>query len=135
LPAEERRLALRASAALLVAPVMLSLFGIARVRRAIDSTRSGPAQGFEFAGSVRRAIERAGRTIPWATCLPRAVVAARLLRQAGLPAEIVIGVAPAAPGEANTPIHAHAWVRSGDLVVVGDEDFQRYSALARFGAP
>ncbi len=135
LPRDAQWLALRAIGALLVAPVVLRIFGWARVRRAIETMPSGPAQSVEFAAAVRRAIERAGRTIPWATCLPRALVAARLLRQAGLPAEIVIGVATPLDGGRRHLIQAHAWVRSGELVVAGDEELERYSELARFVSP
>jgi hypothetical protein len=91
----------------------------------------------------RRAVERnVPARVAWAmgalsrrapgptTCLAQALVADALLRRRGERSALRIGVrkrADAAPG----PITAHAWVESGDLIVVGRlDDLSEYSVLA-----
>jgi hypothetical protein len=80
---------------------------------------------------VRRAVDRAARTIPGSKCLAQAVVATRLLRAGGVPGDLTIGVAR---GGAPT-FEAHAWARSGDLIVTGDPDLSRFTELATLFAP
>lgn len=83
--------------------------------------------------AVRRAIERASRSLPGCTCLVQSVAAARLLRAEGLPAELTIGVARGHAG-VRSGLDAHAWVTSGDVVVAGDTDVTAYTALTHVGA-
>lgn len=130
---DERYLALRAIALLALSRAALLLLGYARTRRVVDRSPVGVRRGPEFAAAVRRAMQRAARSLPGSTCLPQALVAARLLRTAGLPAELTIGVAYGASPAIG--LHAHAWVRSGDLVVVGDADLARYTELSGAQAP
>ncbi len=62
------------------------------------------------------AIGRARRLVPRATCLPQALAAEALLRRAGHPADLRIGVAKTGPGR----LLAHAWVECRGRVIVGD---------------
>jgi hypothetical protein len=60
---------------------------------------------------VRKAIERACVWYPKTSlCLPRSAVATCLLRDAGIPAQLVIGVQ-------KIPFKAHAWVEVAGRVV------------------
>ncbi len=54
--------------------------------------------------------------MPRATCLPQALAAEALLRRAGHPADLRIGVAKTGPGR----LLAHAWVECRGRVIVGD---------------
>ncbi len=139
LPRAERALALRAILTLVRVRVTMRLFGFPRVKQWVDDTsaRRGRAPG--SAHDVRRAMERAARTVPGSTCLPRAIAATRLLREAGLPAEFTIGVAAtttldAAVAAESPPLDAHAWVQSGDVIVTGDVELDRYVELTRSDA-
>jgi hypothetical protein len=58
-------------------------------------------------------------------CLPRSLALYRFLRSIGVPAEHRIGVT-------RYPFEAHAWVRSGDRLVLDSPDFVRgFAELAR----
>ena len=133
LPSRERWLTVRVLAGLVVARAGLAVFGFPRLRRIVERTRARRHEDPQFAAELRRALVRAARTVPGATCLLQAIVAARLLRAAGLPAALTIGVAR--PGAGAAGLEAHAWVHSGDVVVAGDADLSRYQEIARFGAP
>jgi hypothetical protein len=73
------------------------------------------------------AISRTQRLVPHATCLPQALAAEALLRHAGHPADLRIGVAKTGP----VRLVAHAWVESRGRIVVGDlgESLAGYSPL------
>lgn len=61
-----------------------------------------------------------------------AVVAFRLLRSGGHPAELALGVRKSA--DAPKAVDAHAWVLSGAIVVAGDTPgLDGYSVLTRIG--
>ncbi len=61
------------------------------------------------------AITSMARCIPGATCLPQSVAARAMLRRAGYPADIRVGVAKGSDGG----IEAHAWVASGEKILLG----------------
>lgn len=138
LPRAELVLTVRAMLWMVAVRALLPLAGFARVHGLVRRARVRPARRDVHAGTVSRAVERAARSVSGSTCLPQALVAARLLRVAGLPAELTIGVArptapvPVARTGAPVPLDAHAWTRSGDLVVAGDTDLERFTELATF---
>jgi len=72
------------------------------------------------------AVARASHFIPGANrCLPRAMAAHVLLRQAGHSSELRIGVAL----DERKKLQAHAWVESRGKVIIGDTDLGRYTPL------
>jgi hypothetical protein len=76
------------------------------------------------------AVPVAARFVPGATCLSQALAARSLLRLAGHPSTLTIGVRKGAAGE----LEAHAWVHSGTWPVVGVRAEGTYEVLRR-GAP
>jgi hypothetical protein len=143
LPAEERRLALRALTWLVAVRIGLAVLAFTRVRSLTEgSLRRDIAPRDEWPAMVRRAVMRASRSLPGTTCLAQSLVAERLLRAAGHAAQLSIGVAPEVidgtkPGVARpgrTSLDAHAWVESGGMLVTGDDPRGRYHILATFGA-
>jgi hypothetical protein len=75
---------------------------------------------------IREAVDWATTRVPRSTCLTRALAAAVLLRFAGLPYRLVIGVAKNAGGL----LSAHAWIISGENIVTGNlPDLSRYVPL------
>jgi hypothetical protein len=134
----ERQLALRALAWLVVMRVALRTISFTSIRRYVES-RSGSSAiaDVDWPRAVRRAGQRAARTLPGSSCLARSLVGELLLRQGGHPATLRIGVA-ALPmtdplGTTRADLEAHAWVESDGLLVAGDGDLDRYTELARFG--
>jgi hypothetical protein len=110
--------------------VGLLLLPFRPLRAAIE--RAGPADGPEnlaTARAVRRAVDRAARTIPGSTCLARAFAAEVLLRRARTRVRASIGVSAA-----GSPLSAHAWTESAGVLVTGDAaDLERYTTLLVFG--
>jgi transglutaminase-like putative cysteine protease len=130
LDSSERRLALRATAWLAVARVALLVAPFAAIRRRIDGIR--PRGSPVTPSAVRRAVQRAARSLPGSSCLAQSVVAEALLRASGQPALLTIGVSGARTSAA-APLDAHAWVVSGDLLVAGDARLEDYYELMTFG--
>jgi hypothetical protein len=132
LPRSERALAVRAVGVLLGVRAALALLSFVRVRALIDRLTHRPdAVADEGAArAVRRAVDRAARTVPGSACLSQALTAELLLRRAGCEARVSIGVAPD-----GAPLAAHAWVESAGVLVTGDaDDLGRYRTLLVYDA-
>jgi hypothetical protein len=83
-----------------------------------------PASVQEIA-TMSQAIDRASARVPYATCLTRSLAAAVLLRLAGHPYRLIVGVHKGAGG-----FSAHAWVVSEGQVVTGHlSDLSSYTPL------
>ncbi|MPY89809.1 MAG: lasso peptide biosynthesis B2 protein [Luteitalea sp.] len=118
----------RAWIALVVVDVMLWTGGFARLRwfmgrRAVAPRRPVP-------GDVQRicaAVDRASLGyVRQTTCMQRSAAAARLLRRAGVSANVVVGCR-------RLPFYAHAWVEVEGQVVNDRPTVQeRYPELERF---
>lgn len=132
LPRSERTLAVRAVCVLVAVRVALAALSFARVRALVDrvSQRSPAVADEGAARAVRRAVDRAARTVPGSVCLSQALTAEFLLRRAGCEARVSIGVAPD-----GGPLAAHAWVESAGVLVTGDaDDLGRYRTLLVYDA-
>lgn len=130
-PAREQWYALRALGTLALVRVALGLLPFSRVRAVIDGLSGEPHNAPDpgVARAVRRAVDRAARTIPGSACLAQSLTAELLLRRAGQSARLSIGVA--ADGR---PLDAHAWVESAGVLVTGDlEDLGKYRTLTVLG--
>jgi hypothetical protein len=78
------------------------------------------------AGEIARAVIRAARFVPGASCLVQALSGSRLIRRAGGSATIHIGVATGPDG-----FKAHAWLESEGQVLIGGGTVETYIALER----
>lgn len=79
------------------------------------------------------AVAAAARRLPapFRACLPQALAAEALLRRHGAPAELIIGVRRGTAALRRRSVEAHAWVLSGERVVVGwVDDLSSYVRLA-----
>jgi hypothetical protein len=76
---------------------------------------------------VSRAIASISGHVPWRSrCLEQALAAKAMLRGRGLSNTLYLALAR------DPTIEAHAWVRSGDVCVTGQAEFERYTIVARF---
>jgi hypothetical protein len=76
---------------------------------------------------VSRAIESVSGHLPWrCKCLEQALAAKIMLRGRGISNTLYVAVAR------DVALEAHAWLRSGDVCVTGQADFERYTIVARF---
>ncbi len=88
-----------------------------------------PARDRHPVGRLSRAVDRSlGVAGGQATCLVRALVLYRLLREQGDPAQVVIGLPPRPEGP-----RAHAWVELQGLDVGPSPGRGHHVPLARFG--
>ena len=130
MPRGERALALEALWTLALVRAGLRLLSFRRLRARIE--RAGGAQGAADelqARAVRRAVDRAARTVPGSACLAQALTAEVMLRRAGCAVRTSIGVS-----HGGRPLDAHAWVQSAGVLVTGDaEDLGKYTTLLVFG--
>lgn len=87
--------------------------------------RSGPVTAAEtaIAAQVARAVARAARLVPRATCLVRAVAAYQLLERRGVRTTLCIGHRDS-PSDGFT---AHAWLELGGVAIVGEPSPSRFA--------
>ncbi len=88
---------------------------------------SGPPAPPWVAKRIGWFVYKSSRALPGSTCLSRALAARFALRRLGLAAEMHIGVA-----KEKNDYSAHAWLTSGDLVIVGNEsnELDRYVEMS-----
>lgn len=132
LPTGERALALQALTTLSVVRLILWLLPFRQVRAIVDGwAGSATAQPDPaFARAVRRAVDRAARSIPGSDCLPQALTAELMLRRAGLPTLVSIGVT-----SDGRLLSAHAWTESAGFLVTGDgANINRFRTLVVYGS-
>jgi hypothetical protein len=129
LPTEDRRRFLVAlpvvaavRAALWVLPFGKLRSAIARIIRHRSGSLAPSPGGVDW---IAWSVGSAARFVPRATCLTQALAGEVLLRCAGYPADVRIGVAKDPAGK----LEAHAWVESGGRVVIGDHDLHRFTTL------
>jgi hypothetical protein len=120
------------SALLLVSATRFALC-ILRVRRAarllgwLVPGRPGKPPDPSLADRVVRAVMRASRVVPGATCLTQALAAQVLLERHRRPTRLHIGVFRDGRQQV---VRGHAWVESEGKVVVGGHDLSTYVPLA-----
>ena len=103
------------------AEVRARLVALRDARRTVGPAR--PTAGRE-AAALAWAVRVAARRVPKASCLTQAVALESLLADAGMRAEVRIGVARGADGS----FEAHAWVEhDGRVLIGGVPDMERFS--------
>ena len=81
--------------------------------------------------AVRRALLRASNRLPWhASCLVRALAARLMLWRRRMPSVLHLG----ARNASETDLAAHAWLRCGEIDVIGVEGASEYAPIVAFKA-
>jgi hypothetical protein len=81
--------------------------------------------------SVRRALLRLTPRLPWhTTCLVRAIAGRMMLGRRRLPSILYLG----AQNSSTTEIAAHAWLRCGEVDVIGTVGAERFTPITAFRA-
>ena len=115
LPRAQRRLLVRCAFLTAAVSAGLRLLPFATLQRWLQPRPANPPPA-AAADDIVWAVTIAGRYTPGATCLVQALVAEHMLKRAGHPAELRIGVS-------NQPaFRAHAWVESEGKVVLGETE-------------
>lgn len=122
-----------ARAAILIMPFKLYAPLLGRRQNSADDDFSVTERQRSLARSIGRAVRATAAITPWsAVCLPQAMAAAALLRMAGVPFTARLGLAPGARDPRAEPMQAHAWLKTGDLVVTGGPINPVYKVVASF---
>jgi hypothetical protein len=129
----EKRLALRALAALACFRLSLWLVPLPSIKRYLEtvvprSARRETRQSSVSPAQISRAVARASRVVPKSTCLVQALAVQWLLRRANYTSHLYIGVIKQQGGQ----FMAHAWVECEDAVVVGGGDLGQYTPILRW---
>jgi hypothetical protein len=129
----QQRLLLRALAYIWAARLALTLLPFGAIRRLIDRPLPSKAKLGSVPTPERQAwaILAMRRFVPRPTCLVQAVAGQWLLRGAGYPAQVQIGVSKGEAGK----FTAHAWLEHGDEVLIGAAERARYVALPQDPGP
>ncbi|MFN4014194.1 MAG: lasso peptide biosynthesis B2 protein [Reyranella sp.] len=125
LPGSDRLLLIRAAATLLAVRCALHLVSIERLRAWAGRLRECNRPAAPIIWSVRTAARR----VPGTTCLSSALALQRLLSSAGHPSQVHIGVARDQSG-----FSAHAWLVHDGVVVIGEDEHERYARLTAWDA-
>lgn len=109
--------------------IYIQIFSYNKIQKRIKQI-DGDAAPASTARWIGYHVTHASRFVPGANCLSRGMTAQFVLRKQGFGSVMRIGVA-----EDNKGFRAHAWVLSGDLVVVGNEEGQldTFHLLTEFG--
>lgn len=79
--------------------------------------------------AVARAVRTMGRNLPWhSSCLVQAAAGKRMLDRRRIPATLYLGAAQ----DDNGRLLAHAWLRSGDMILTGGAAKSRFTVVSTF---
>jgi hypothetical protein len=86
----------------------------------------------ERARQVARGIHYTFLHLPWhSTCLVQAIAGMMMLKRRGQESTLYLGIGR----EQNEAFGAHAWLRSGDVVVTGADEKDNFKVLSSFMQP
>lgn len=104
---------------------VLPVRAVGRVLGWLVSGKPGVARDPSLADRVARAVTRASRVVPGATCLTQALATQVLLERHGLPTRLHIGVVR----DGGQAVRGHAWVESQGMIVIGGAMSGQWSPL------
>jgi hypothetical protein len=124
----ERLLLVKAALLLALVRVGLWLLPYRTVRRAVILLATFIRLPLAERHSIEQltwAVHVARQLVPEATCLTQALALEVLLQRAGFPVCLRVGFAKGADNQ----VQGHAWVESGEKVVLGGVEIERYAVL------
>ncbi len=127
----ERKMLLAAFFWLTLTRIAIAIVPFERIARWIhltpgEDTASNLAP---LAETIGWAVQVAASRTPWtSTCLAQALAGTVLLRQQQLPGTLYLGVKKNRLNQ----VDAHAWLRSGDRVLTGNQNLQQYAVVGKF---
>ena len=98
-------------------------------QKMVESRRTNAPEQTIAAEQIAWAVKTMSGYTPWdSNCLTQAIAAKRMLQRAEIPSTIYMGVAH----RGTQALEAHAWLRSGTLVVTGAREMPRYTVVSTF---
>ena len=131
----ERWLVVEATCALGIAALAIALFPFRRIAASAGRRPAGTdleeAERAQIVRQVRWAVVACARRVPWrAKCFEQGLAAQWMLRRRRIGATLFYGIRRVEDGA----LAAHVWLRAGALDVIGCENEDEFSELARFPA-
>ncbi len=120
---------------MLVARAALRLLRYTAVRSLVARVPARSGRMAMTPAECEVALRRAAVVLPGSSCLVRAFAAACLLRRNRHASVLTIGVDLVDGVPASRDLHAHAWLESEGIVVVGAEQRTAYRTLLRDAIP
>jgi hypothetical protein len=122
---------LKALAVVGVMRLLLLVLPYRKIRPFLPSGETGASAPADVSRRVAWAVRNASRLVPGAACLPQALSAQYLLARKGFASRVRIGVRKGA----SEGFAAHAWLVSGEHVVIGGTraELARFTPLADLG--
>jgi hypothetical protein len=114
----------QAALAVAIATAALRTIGTSRTRKLLPRL-PWRLRAYDDIADIGWAIEAAGRRVPGARCLARAVAAEAILDRGRRDPQVHVG----ARRENNGELRAHAWVEVAGQVVVGAEERDAFTRL------
>ncbi|MDD3591377.1 MAG: lasso peptide biosynthesis B2 protein [Sulfurovum sp.] len=133
-PAGEKRLALEALWYLALIKTRLKTSSFNSLARhygleTVESVQHGADSDIEMLKSIRWAIGRVSRSVPWSSvCLDQALAAQRMLSRRKIPGNLYLGVAK----KEDAGLKAHAWVRCNGEFVTGRAGHEAFTVVSCF---
>jgi hypothetical protein len=112
------------------ARLMLVFRPFKKIVPALTNTGETKQGSLEELQLIKLSIARACVRSPWRTkCFEQALAAKMMLKRRGIESTTYFGVRK---GGADEKMNAHAWLKSGDLIVTGWQKVNTYTILATF---
>lgn len=97
----------------------------------VESNEEPLGDRMRYVWKVRSSVMMTSKNTPWQSlCLVQALTAQRLLKKKGIENTVYLGLSK----DKDQKVIAHAWIRCGDKIVVGEKGMQRFSVVAKFGS-
>ena len=97
-----------------------------------DHAIPSPSPALPEARRIGWAVELMSRHTPWeSACLAQSMAGKFMLRRRGLTSWLFLGTRKEASGD----LAAHAWLQSGDEILLGGAGRETFTALSSFGEP
>jgi hypothetical protein len=138
IPFNEKKLLIEALWELCRARLLLLLVPFRRIAPGMgehmkETAEEPLSRHLETLGHIRRALRRASRHTPWANaCLVQALAGKNMLKRRGIPYTLYLGLTK--NGKIEKGMKAHAWLRSGNLVLTGKQGVRlsSYTVVSMF---
>ena len=123
-------LLVEAAFSLALARLAILVIPFRRIVPWLERSPDSPQRNAVAIATVRQAVEIAARNVPWnAVCLPQAMACKAMLARRGQGSALHIGAAMGDGGG----LMAHAWLVAGGEIVIGEDESDNVTPLARFG--
>ena len=129
LPRTEKMLLMEAFYRLLTARLAILIFPFRKIapRLGVHMQETPTAEQPQYTRillQIRQAVRRASRYTPWeSACLVQAIAGKRMLKRRNIPSTLYLGLTKSEKEKEKKKLKAHAWLRSGNIILLGQKGF------------